>query len=82
MMADVRTKKTYIITEARNLDYDDKLYVLDILRQHIPIKCIKQHADGSRINLDRLEENIINKIYHIIVTKIKAAKSNFLTLDI
>jgi ATP-dependent RNA circularization protein (DNA/RNA ligase family) len=78
---DITTKKKYIISEAENLDLDEKLHVLNILRQHIPIRSVKQHADGCRINLDKLNADVINKIHYIILTKIKASHSNFLTIE-
>lgn len=80
-MDNINTKKSYIITEAGNLELDDKLYILDILRQQIPMKSIKEHADGCRVNLDRLADDIINKIHHIIISKIKASQSNYLSIE-
>jgi len=77
---DLNSKKTFIISEVDNLDFDDKIHILDVLRQQIPPKSIKEHADGCRINLDKLTDDIINKIHYIILTKIKAHKSNFISV--
>lgn len=77
---ELNNKKTFIITEADNLDFDDKLHILDILRQQMPSKSIREHADGCRINLDKLNDDIINKIHYIILTKINSQQSNFISI--
>lgn len=69
---ELNNKKTFILAEVENLDFDDKIHILDILRQQMPPKNIREHADGCRINLDKLTDDIINKIHYIILTKIKA----------
>ena len=62
-------KKSSIVSKALELDYEDRLYVLQILKQQLdPVKIV-EHADGCRINLDNLPDSIINKIYHIIIVE-------------
>jgi tRNA(Ser,Leu) C12 N-acetylase TAN1 len=69
-------KKLNIKNRANELAYEDRLYVLQILKQHLPISKIIEHADGCRINLDSLTDDIINKIYHIIKMKLKISHNN------
>jgi hypothetical protein len=69
-------KKLNIKNKADDLAYEDRLYVLQILKQQLPISKIIEHADGCRINLDSLTEDIINKIYHIINMKLKISHTN------
>jgi hypothetical protein len=69
-------KKLNIKNRANELAYEDRLYVLQILKQHLPMSKIIEHADGCRINLDSLTDDIINKIYHIIKMKLKISHTN------
>jgi hypothetical protein len=69
-------KKLEIKNIANELTYDDRLYVLQILKQHLHVKKIIEHADGCRINLDCLNDDIINKIHYIIKTKLTISHSN------
>lgn len=69
-------KKINIKNRANELAYEDRLYVLQILKQHLPLSKIIEHADGCRINLDNLTGDIINKIHHIINTKLEISHTN------
>lgn len=69
-------KKHNIKNRANELAYEDRLYVLQILKQHLPMSKIIEHADGCRINLDNLTDDIINKIHHIIKIKLKISHTN------
>lgn len=60
------------------LSYDDRLYVLEILKQQLPLSKIIENADGCRINLDTLTIDIINKIHHIIKLKLKISHDNLI----
>lgn len=60
------------------LSYDGRLYVLEILKQHLPLSKIIENADGCRINLDTLTIDIINKIHHIIKLKLKISHDNLI----
>lgn len=62
-------KKEEIQRYAKELNYNDRLYVLNILKQHLPIKKLIEHADGTRVNLDTLPDILIDKIHHIIITR-------------
>lgn len=70
------TKKLNIKNKANDLTYEDRLYVLQILKQQLPPSKIIEHADGCRINLDNLTDDIINKIHHIIKMKLKISCTN------
>lgn len=69
-------KKIDIKNRANDLIHDDRLYVLQILKQHLSSSKIIEHADGCRINLDNLTADIINKIHHIIKMKLKISHNN------
>lgn len=71
-------KKREIKDSANELAYEDRLYVLQILKQSIPPSKIIEHADGCRINLDGLESELINKIHHIINAKLNISKTNII----
>ena len=69
-------KKNESINKVEELVYEDRLYVLQILKQHLPVSQIKEHADGCRINLDDLSDDLIHKIHHIIITKLEVLDVN------
>lgn len=69
-------KKQEIQNNACELAYADRLYVLQILKQHIPKHAIIEHADGCRINLDCISDDIINKIHHIVKSKMNISTVN------
>jgi hypothetical protein len=69
-------KKINIKNRVNELTYDDRLYVLKILKQHLPLSKIIEHADGCRINLDSLTIEILNKIHHIIKIKLQISYDN------
>jgi alpha-glucosidase (family GH31 glycosyl hydrolase) len=69
-------KKNSIKNRSDEMAYEDRLYVLQILKQQLPVSKIIQHADGCRINLDSLTDDTINKIYHIIKMKLKISHTN------
>jgi tRNA(Ser,Leu) C12 N-acetylase TAN1 len=69
-------QKLNIKNRADELEYEDRMYVLQILKQQLPFYKIIEHADGCRINLDGLTEDIINKIHHIIKMKLEISHTN------
>jgi hypothetical protein len=69
-------KKQNIKNRATELTYEDRLYVLQILKQQLPISKIIEHGDGCRINLDNLTIDVIDKIYHIINSKLNISSTN------
>lgn len=71
-------KKKDIRDKTNNLPYEDRLYILEILKQHLPLSKIVENADGCRINLDNLTLDIINKIHHILQLKLKIACNNLI----
>lgn len=70
--------KMEIESKVDDLVYDDRMYVLKILMQHIGSSKIIKNGDGSRINMDILPESLIRKIYHIIVGKLKLQQKNLI----
>jgi hypothetical protein len=76
MQQTITEKKNDIKNNANELIYEDRLYVLQILKQHLPSTRIIEHADGCRINLDILTYDIINKIHYIILSKLNISNSN------
>ena len=71
-------KRVDIKNNANEMTYEDRLYVLQILKQHLSLSKIIEHADGCRVNLDNLPSEIINKIHHIIDSKLKVAPTNII----
>jgi hypothetical protein len=69
-------KKNEIKDNICELVYEDRLYVLQILKQQLPSSKIIEHGDGCRINLDNLSLDVINKIYHIINTRLKISNDH------
>jgi hypothetical protein len=74
----VHVKKTEIKNDVTKLTYEDRLYVLEILKQQLPSNKIIENADGCRINLDTLSDDIIHKIHHIVKTKLKIPAINLI----
>jgi len=70
------SKKELICQHVDNLPYNDRLHILQILKQHLPLDCIIEHADGCRISIDKLDIEFINKLYHIINNKIQCNESD------
>jgi len=63
------SKKKEIQKYAGELNYEDRLHVLNILKQHLPYNKIIEHADGTRVNLDTIPSTLVDKIHHIIKTR-------------
>lgn len=70
--------KREIETKVDDLVYDDRMYVLKILMQHIGVSKIIKNGDGSRINMDILSESLIRKIHHIIIGKLTIQEKNLI----
>ena len=68
--------KNEIVDKAGELLYEDRLYLLKIITQHISNEKIQQHADGVRINLKNFSNNLIHKIHHIIINRLKVSDDN------
>jgi hypothetical protein len=77
-MTDIDIKKKEIVNNSEDLCYEDRLYVLRILLQHTPKIRIIEHRDGTRINLDLLSQEIINKIHYIISSKLTVPEKNLI----
>lgn len=62
-------KKYYIIKNCTKLSYPDKIYILNIIKINIDNNLISECSDGCRINLDRLPDELINRLYTIVENK-------------
>jgi hypothetical protein len=70
-------KKQFIKNAACDLPYEDRLKLLEVLRQRVPDKIV-ENSDGSHVNLDKMSDGLITNIYHIVVTKTAAMTSELL----
>lgn len=68
-------KKDEIKNKVNYLLHEDRLYLLQVLKNQLPISQIAEHADGCRINLDTLSNDMVNKIHHIVITKLETSKT-------
>ena len=66
----VLQKRNDIRDRISNLSHDNRLYILEILKQHLPPSRIIENADGCRVNLDIVSDDLIGKLYHIMVTRL------------
>lgn len=63
-------KKQYICSEVLHLTQSDKIKILSIVMRYDK-NLVKSFKDGSRINLEKLPENIIVNIYDYIHYKVE-----------
>lgn len=70
--------KVNIRTRIEDLQHDDRMCILHILTQYVPVKNIIENADGCRVNLDILSDMVIEKLNHIINNKLKNLQSNII----
>ena len=63
-------KKEFIINSCTRLQYPDKMFVLNIIKNHIDTPCITEGADGCRINLDKLPDELIIRLFNIVENKL------------
>jgi hypothetical protein len=70
--------KSEILNKSDDLVYEDRLYVLKILIQHVGKNKIIKNGDGSRVNIDDISETIIRKIHYIIINKLQIQKKNLI----
>jgi hypothetical protein len=54
--------KDNLIKKINDLERKDRIAVLELFVDQLPIEKIHQHADGIRINLDILDEHCISLI--------------------
>jgi hypothetical protein len=71
-------KKREICERANDLCYDDRMDIMRILMQKVKHVKIKDHSDGSRINIDNIGEGVINSIYYLIINKLKITNNNLI----
>lgn len=60
-----------IVRDAINLDKEDKIRVMIMVRRHNS-KLVNFKADGCRIILNNLPEGVINEIYNFIRHKLQS----------
>ena len=55
-------EKNFILAESSNLEYDDKVSILAIVKRYGK-QFIMEKGDGCRVNLNRLPEDAVLQIY-------------------
>jgi hypothetical protein len=75
-MTDNKSILNEIKDNASELPYEDRMHVLHILRQHLHINKIIEHADGCRVNLDILDNDIIQKLHYIIKSRMNISQQH------
>ena len=62
-------KKREICNIAMDMQYENRLHILELLKQQLNQSKIIENADGCRVNLDTLSSKYIDKLYYIIKNK-------------
>ena len=62
-------EKKYIIKSINELPKEDRQTILQVIQTMT--SNISEHADGCRINLDKLHDTDVQKLYHLIKNKIE-----------
>lgn len=74
-----RSKKIeFIKRKVDDLIYEDRLHILELLKQQVNESLIIENADGCRINLDKVSDDVINKIEYVIRTKLKVPETSMI----
>ena len=73
---DPREQRIQIKDRADELCHEDRIYILGILKQQLSPDRIVENRDGSRVNLDRLSDTLVNKLHHIMTSKLKISKKD------
>jgi hypothetical protein len=76
--SDLKKKIQFIKDKVDDLPYEDRLHILEILNQHLEPSQIIEHADGCRVNLNKLPDDIIFKLYHIVSVTLRKNKDNII----
>ena len=63
---DITEQKKIIIEKIKDMSHDTRIEIMKILLINNKKQLIKEHGDGSRINLEMLPKNIINQIYNVV----------------
>ena len=63
---DIPSKKLFIIRAAARLPKHELINVLSMLANEGTVD-IAQHSDGCRVNLDKLNDHLVIKLYEYIV---------------
>jgi hypothetical protein len=70
-----RSKKVeFIKRKIDDLIYEDRINILELLRQHVDESLIIENADGVRVNLDKIPTDVINKIEYVLIAKLKVSE--------
>jgi hypothetical protein len=65
------TQLKFIVEEARILDKDSRVAIARILFQHDPT-CLQDKSDGTRVILNNISDDVINKICIFIENKLQS----------
>jgi len=66
--------KKYICVNAIELCKENRLSVLQLLKEIIDINIIKESSDGSRVNLNKLDNVVITRLHTLIKYKLHEEK--------
>ena len=70
-----RSKKVeFIKRKIDDLIYEDRINILELLRQQVDESLIIENADGCRVNLDKIPTDVINKIEYVLIAKLKVSE--------
>jgi len=61
----------FILSESPNLDYEDRIEILIIVKQY-GTENIIERKDGSRIRLNKLPEEAVIQIYNFMKRRLEA----------
>jgi hypothetical protein len=73
-----KEKKNEIRDLTCALTYEDRMSILQILRVQLEKSKIIESADGCRINLETLPDEMIDKLHHIVTSKVKVSADNLI----
>ena len=71
MEKSITEMKKYICINAMELCKENRLAVLQLLKESIDNNLIKESSDGSRINLNKIDNIVITRLHTLIEHKIK-----------
>ena len=67
-------EKQYIIRNANELVYEDRMAVLVLLMKNNVKIC--EHRDGSRVRLDLLDDKLIREIFNMVQKGLEVSEIN------
>ena len=65
-MTTINQQKKFCIKYINSIDHDKQIKVLQLFVLKIDNALISEHADGTRILIDSIDDSIISEIYNLI----------------